>query len=421
MPTRTIDTQTFEGETIQCAKFVSDEPFSWKAAQIVQAETDYEFQMVAKSSVATSLTIQVGDTVKTQAITTDFTRFVIPFPSVTNDVDSLYITFPSGTYWLYNLQLERASTPSAWRPAPEDAEDYADKAAQQAVDDQTQLDVFNKLTNNGASQGIYLLDGQLYINGEYIAANTLSANKIHGGTIDGTDVNIINLNASNITSGTISASKISGGSMSASVITSGTMSADRISGGTIDANDVTINNLNASKITSGTISASKVTGGTLSGSQININNGTFAVDSSGNVTANSLSSSNASITGGSINIVGSSSTQDKVILSYGNFTTNISPGAVKVGNTNLGTMAQIANGTIGLITDTSTNKTGFNVTNAGTLTLSNPGGTQRVQLAATNNSVILYDSNGTRRVLLNTNGLYFYNASGTLTKTYSAT
>lgn len=190
MPTRTIDTQTFEGETIQCAKFVSDEPFSWKAAQIVSAECDYEFQMVAKSSVATTLTIQVGDTVKTQAITTEFTRFVIPFPSVTNDVDSLYITFPAGTYWLYNLQLERASTPSAWRPAPEDAEDYADKAAQQAVDDQTQLDVFNKLTNNGASQGIYLLDGQLYINGEYIAANTISGNKIHGGTISGTEIDI---------------------------------------------------------------------------------------------------------------------------------------------------------------------------------------------------------------------------------------
>ena len=190
MPTRTIDTQTFEGEQIQCAKFVSDEPFSWKAAQIVSAECDYEFQMVAKSSAATSLKIQVGDVAKNQEITTDFTRFVIPFPSVTNDVDSLYITFPSGTYWLYNLQLERASTPSAWRPAPEDAEDYADKAAQQAVDDQTQLDVFNKLTNNGASQGIYLLDGQLYINGEYIAANTISGNKIHGGTISGTQINI---------------------------------------------------------------------------------------------------------------------------------------------------------------------------------------------------------------------------------------
>ncbi len=215
MPTRTIDTQTFEGETIQCAKFVSNEPFSWKAAQIVSAECDYEFQMVAKSSVATTLTIQVGDTVKTQAITTDFTRFVIPFPSVTNDVDSLYITFPSGTYWLYNLQLERASTPSAWRPAPEDAEDYADKVAQDAVDSQTQLDIFNKLTNNGASQGIYLLDGQLYINGEYIAADTISGNKIHGGTISGTEIDIGDGTFQVDADGQVTASKmnITGGSL----------------------------------------------------------------------------------------------------------------------------------------------------------------------------------------------------------------
>ena len=192
MPTRTIDTQTFEGEQIQCAKFVSDEPFSWKAAQIVSAECDYEFQMVAKSSVATTLTIQVGDTVKTQAITTDFTRFVIPFPSVTNDVDSLYISFPSGTYWLYNLQLERASTPSAWRPAPEDAEDHADQAAANAADMMTQQQIFNKLTNNGQAQGMYLLDGNLYLNGSYIQAGQISANRIYGGTLSGAQINIGN-------------------------------------------------------------------------------------------------------------------------------------------------------------------------------------------------------------------------------------
>lgn len=190
MPTRTIDTQTYEGEQIQCAKFVSDAPFTRKFAQVVNAECDYEFQFVVKSSAEATLTIQVGDSIKTQVVGTDWTRYVIPFPAVTNDVDSLYISFPAGTYWLYNLQLERASTPSAWRPAPEDAEDYADAAAQQAVDDQTQLDIFNKLTNNGASQGIYLLDGQLYINGEYIAADTISGNKIHGGTISGTQINI---------------------------------------------------------------------------------------------------------------------------------------------------------------------------------------------------------------------------------------
>lgn len=272
MPTRTIDTQTFEGETIQCAKFVSDEPFSWKAAQIVSAECDYEFQMVAKSSVATTLTIQVGDTVKTQAITTDFTRFVIPFPSVTNDVDSLYITFPSGTYWLYNLQLERASTPSAWRPAPEDAEDYADKVAQQAVDDQTQLDVFNKLTNNGTAQGVYLLDGQLYINGEYIAANTISGNKIHGGTISGTEIDIGD----------------------------GTF--------TVDSN--------------GQVSSSNMN---ITGGAFNIGNDVFKVEASGKVTA-----SNMNITGGTIKITTTSQSADIIEMTYSRWKSTLRPQFIKL-------------------------------------------------------------------------------------------
>lgn len=61
----------------------------------------------------------------------------------------------------------------------------ADDAASSAVDSQTQLDVFNKLTNNGQTQGIYLSNGKLYINGSYIKAGTISGNYIKGGTIEG--------------------------------------------------------------------------------------------------------------------------------------------------------------------------------------------------------------------------------------------
>ena len=53
------------------------------------------------------------------------------------------------------------------------AEKYADKAAKDAVDSQTQADVFNKLTNNGTAQGIYYKNGQLYINASYLAAGIL--------------------------------------------------------------------------------------------------------------------------------------------------------------------------------------------------------------------------------------------------------
>ena len=38
--------------------------------------------------------------------------------------------------------------------------------------------VFNKLTNNGQNQGIYLENGELYINGEFIKANSISAGSL---------------------------------------------------------------------------------------------------------------------------------------------------------------------------------------------------------------------------------------------------
>ena len=42
----------------------------------------------------------------------------------------------------------------------------------------TQQDVFNRLTNNGKTQGIYLSNGLIYINGQYIKADTVSTKKI---------------------------------------------------------------------------------------------------------------------------------------------------------------------------------------------------------------------------------------------------
>lgn len=50
------------------------------------------------------------------------------------------------------------------------------------VDNLTQEEVFNILTNNGASQGIYMQDGKLYINGTYIKGGTISGQTIEGGS-----------------------------------------------------------------------------------------------------------------------------------------------------------------------------------------------------------------------------------------------
>lgn len=53
-------------------------------------------------------------------------------------------------------------------------QEIADDAASSAVDAQTQRDIFNKLTNNGQTQGIYLSGGKVYINATYIETGIIS-------------------------------------------------------------------------------------------------------------------------------------------------------------------------------------------------------------------------------------------------------
>lgn len=64
---------------------------------------------------------------------------------------------------------------SASGTAQKNAKEYADKAVKDAVSGQSQSDVFNKLTNNGKSKGIYYKNGQLYINASYMAAGILKS------------------------------------------------------------------------------------------------------------------------------------------------------------------------------------------------------------------------------------------------------
>ena len=67
-----------------------------------------------------------------------------------------------------------------------DYKTYTDDSVSTAIDtyddELTQTVIFNKLTNNGETQGIYLQDGKLYINGTYIKTGYLSADRIQGGT-----------------------------------------------------------------------------------------------------------------------------------------------------------------------------------------------------------------------------------------------
>lgn len=88
--------------------------------------------------------------------------------------------------------------------ALEDAKAYANTAANNAVKNQTQTDIFNKLTNNGALKGIYMDNGELYVNATYIKTGYISANRIQGGTLTlggGSDangkINVVNQSGEN--------------------------------------------------------------------------------------------------------------------------------------------------------------------------------------------------------------------------------
>src|SRR5699024_9554575 len=61
---------------------------------------------------------------------------------------------------------------------------YTDDTAVDDLDNALdQEGVFNRLTNNGQTQGIYLKNNRIYINATYIRSGTLSANLIKGGIL----------------------------------------------------------------------------------------------------------------------------------------------------------------------------------------------------------------------------------------------
>jgi hypothetical protein len=91
------------------------------------------------------------------------------------------ITWDDGTVTITSAVLSRGlnSANSTATQAKSEAE-----AAQTQLDVlDTQQGVFNKLTNNGALQGLYMQDGQLFINSTYIKAGYLLADLIRGGTL----------------------------------------------------------------------------------------------------------------------------------------------------------------------------------------------------------------------------------------------
>lgn len=371
--TRETVTQTYEGESIKCVKIVVNDTAVLKLPGICPINDSYIFQLVAKADAEKTIMVTVGDQQRTITLSTSFDRYVEIFHSVdvalSNDV---YIAFPSGTYYLYNLQLERAINVSGWRPAPEDSEDYTDAAEASAKSyassqvsaldaSLNQQDVFNRLTNNGQTQGIYLQNGKIYINASFIQSGTISANYISGGTISGTTIDIGNGVFTVDSNGKVNASNLN------------------MTGGTINLSTNQSNYDFIKLLFSYWSSEYKA-----SGASFHYDNGVKP--------RGSMISPN-----GVAGYTNSDDSRYGYYLSNPTYDTASYSGALQLYD-GVGTQrVYLAEG-------------GLYVYDA--------SGTTRVQI--TSDMYVLKDANGTTRMRLSESGLYFYNSSGTLTKSYSA-
>lgn len=108
--------------------------------------------------------------------TTDGTSYVTRWTSATNQT--------SVTYTPYSKNVKNIRCTLYATGGTTNALDMQGVAIVRDIDNLTQEEVFNILTNNGASQGIYLQDGKLYINGTYIKGGIISGQTIEGGSIE---------------------------------------------------------------------------------------------------------------------------------------------------------------------------------------------------------------------------------------------
>ena len=97
----------------------------------------------------------------------------------------LYCGLYGQTAWktvcFHHIMLEKGTVASDWSPSPNDL--------MSTVAELSQEDIFNKLTNNGQTQGIYLQNGKLYINADYLQSGTIKGINIEGATITGGEIN----------------------------------------------------------------------------------------------------------------------------------------------------------------------------------------------------------------------------------------
>ena len=160
--------------------YVVDDPdHGGECYRFVVLNNVYQWSLVEDAGVATA--IQTANEAK--AIAGTKRRVFVAEPTTPYEIGDLWVQGSSGG--IMRCATARATgnyQPSDWVSASNyidstQATTIANSSAANAVsaydNNLDQLAVFNKLTNNQADQGIYLENGQLYINASMIAAGTI--------------------------------------------------------------------------------------------------------------------------------------------------------------------------------------------------------------------------------------------------------
>ena len=193
---------------------------------------------------------------------------------------------------------------------------YADSVGQEVDDSFTQQKVFNRLTDNGRAQGIYMdTNGDIYFNATYIQsgyidadrirANSIAVSKLTGNITNG-DWNI------DLDNGTMTLGKLAVGSITGSLTTTST------SGDSWGIN-FTNGTMNIGTLAVGKITGSKSLGNNWS---IDFTNGTMSIGnlSADNITAGTITAAvtatQLSMSGGSIHLETESESDDVISLQY---------------------------------------------------------------------------------------------------------
>ena len=132
----------------------------------------------------------------------------------------------------------------------------------------TQQEVFNRLTNNGATQGIYMKNGLLYINATYMDTGVLNADLITSGGIAGTKIANGAISTDKLAAAAVTAAKIAASAITADKIEAGAITAVKLAVGAVGETTIADGAITTIKIAAGAITATKIAAGAITADSI---------------------------------------------------------------------------------------------------------------------------------------------------------